>query len=78
MRLDVLGRRRALWCSMRRWRSMLLAAAKQRVQPPLVLVLALVPLLCRCLGLGLGLGLGACFCTFRRIEWLSSSSAAAE
>ena len=36
MRVDVLGRRRALWCSMRRWRSMLLAAAKQCVQPLVV------------------------------------------
>ena len=46
MRLDVLGRRREVWCSMRRWRCMLLAAAKQCVPPPpLVLV---VVLLCVC------------------------------
>ena len=65
MRLDVLGRRRALWCSMRRWRSMLLAAAKQCVQPPLVLVKVLPVLLCVCFGVcvfGLCLRLCLCLC----------------
>ena len=43
MRLDVLGRRRALWCSMRRWCCMLHAAAKHYVQlPPFVLVVLLL------------------------------------
>jgi hypothetical protein len=58
MGLDVLGRRRALWCSMRRWRCMLLAAAKQCVQPP-PLVLVVVVLLCVCVCV---FGLCVCFC----------------
>jgi hypothetical protein len=116
MRLDVLGRRRALWCSMRRWRCMSLAAAKQYVPPPpLVLVLVLLQCLRLCLCLCVCsmllaaasfveakrsicrgssrcaeqpqtqecaapkhgrdvVRVSACFCTLRRIKWVSSSS----
>ena len=47
MGVDVLGRRRAVWCSMRRWRCMLLAAADQCVPPP-PFFLVVVAVLCVC------------------------------
>ena len=61
----MLGRQRALWCRMRRWRSMLHAAAKQCVQTP-PLVLLVVQLLC-----GFCLCLRSVFCVY--IVFLSLS-----
>ena len=68
MSLDVLGRRRALCRSMRRWRSMLLAAAKQCVPlPPLVLLLLLLLCVCVCV-------FGLCVCSMLRQSLLQPSN----